>query len=108
LFDADKEIPVGAVVPVSEVLAGGKILEDLYPEHGSGWREAAGQGRVWFRGINENPAPQASLLHRVTDFMSAYGWAVFAALFLILEALRWRISPPARPAIRESDRPLEA
>jgi hypothetical protein len=96
LFDADKEIPVAAIVPVSEVLAGGRILEDLYPGHGRGWREAARQGRVWFRGINEYPAPQAALLHRTTDFMSSYGWAVFAALFLILEAARRRFASPVR------------
>lgn len=107
LFDADKEIPVAAVVPVTEVLAGGQILDELYPEHGPGWREAGRQGRIWFRGINEYPAPRAALLHRVTDFMSAYGWAVFAALFLILEAFRWRVSPPAWSAVTRSDRPFE-
>lgn len=107
LFDADKEIPVAAVVSVSEVLAGGEILEELYAEHGRGWREAGRQGRIWFRGINDYPAPQAALFHRTTNFMSAYGRAVFAALFLILEAFRWRVSPPARSAIPRSDRPLE-
>jgi len=108
LFDADKEIPVDAVVPVTEVLAGGEILEELYPDHGRGWREAGRRGWIWFRGINENPAPQAALLHRTTEFMSTYGWAVFAALFLILEAFRWRVSPPARPTTPESDQPFEA
>lgn len=109
LFDTNKEIPVDAVVPVSEVLAGGNILEDLYPDHGRLWREAARQGDVWFRGINENPAPQAALLHRTTDFMSSYGWAVFAALFLILELFRWRTSPPARRTEASvPDRLLEA
>lgn len=107
LFDANKEIPVDAVVPVSEVLAGGKILEELYPDHGRNWREAGRQGRIWFRGINEYPAPQAAVFHRTTDFMSSYGWALFAALFLILHAFQRRPSPRAAAA-PEPDRPVEA
>lgn len=107
IFDANREIPVNAVVPVSEVIAGGKILEDIYPEHGAAWRQAARAGQVWFGKINANPAPQASLLHRMTDFMSAYGWAVFAALLLVVEALRWRIAPSRRQAAAPV-RPAEA
>lgn len=90
LFDSDKEIPPAEMVPLSDVLAGGEVLERVYPNHGPGWREAARQGRVWFRHVNSNPAPQAALFHRLTGLASSYGWALFAVLFLLVQGLAMR------------------
>jgi hypothetical protein len=89
-FDSNMEIPLGLLVPLGEVLAGEEVLERLYPKNGVAWRAAAKAGRVVRRDINRNPAPQATLFHHATGFMSAYGWALFLGLFAAAEMLARR------------------
>lgn len=76
--------------PLSELLAGDPRIEQLYGETGRGLgmvRQAASH-QIRLTSINANPAPQASLFHRLTYFFSHYGWLACLGLFAVTHALR--------------------
>ena len=100
--DTAKDINPPEAVLLSEVLKG-DVLPSLYPGAlGEKWREAAKQGRVKVKWVNQYPAPEAALFHRITRFMSWYGWLLFGLLYLIslrvtsLRGLHFRTMEPER------------
>jgi hypothetical protein len=83
VFDPDREIQPSSY-PLSNLLAGDPRIEAFYGSVGRqlGMVRQARAGEVRLVHINSNPAPRASLLHRLTHFFSHYGWAFFLGLFL--------------------------
>ena len=81
--DPNFENDAGRHVLLQEVLSG-EVLPSIFAgELGVRWREAAHQGRIEVKSMNRFPAPQASIFHRITGFMSWYGWLVFAFAYLL-------------------------
>jgi hypothetical protein len=87
-FDPNQE-PLQPGIALAKVLHG-RALGDIYPSRGAEYLAALDRGDVRFGGINEFPAANAALFHRLTGFGSAYGWALFALLFLGLKFGSWR------------------
>jgi hypothetical protein len=89
VYDPDQEIEPNSY-PLSLLLAGDPRIENIYGDFGRKYEFArqGAAGQIQFGDINANPAPRASVFHRVTRFFSQYGWAVFLALFFARHAAR--------------------
>ena len=108
-YDANREI-APAHVPLRTVLSG-QAIDRLYPaDRDIKWVQDARAGEVWVVGVNQNPAPQATLFHQVTGFMSRFGWALFAMLFLLLNspAVKGRRHSPILFRGKHPDQPVGA
>jgi hypothetical protein len=99
-FDPDTERP--GLTPLS-ALAQGDTLRKLYPGPlGQQLEYAAKTGGIKFRNVNSFPGPRGAAFDAITGFFSNDGWALFAALFVLLNLdriafrLRRRGSPPKR------------
>ena len=89
VYDTDREIEPTSY-PLTSMLAGDPRIERMYGEFGRKIdmiRQAA-TGQIRLTDVNSNPAPRASIFHRLTHFFSDYGWAVFLGLFVVLNATR--------------------
>ncbi|WP_029942085.1 hypothetical protein [Sphingomonas astaxanthinifaciens] len=105
VYDADREIRVRRY-PLDELLAGSPRLNSYYgPVVGLQLIAAAKAGRIQPRDLNRNPAPQASMLHLVTNFASRFGWLVlllsWAILSLAVRRPASRVDPLLAPAFAE-------
>jgi hypothetical protein len=92
VYDADLEISP-RTYPLDRLLAGDPVVLAIYGDVGRSI-DLAGQaaaGHIQLRHIDSNPAPQASLFHRVTQALSRFGWMLFLALTFF--RLRRRRSP---------------
>src|SRR6185295_12458563 len=106
VYDTDREIEPHSY-PLESLLAGDPAVIALYGEFGR-QSDIAGQakrGQIRLSDVNSNPAPRASVFHRVTHLFSHFGWAIFLGLFLARNAARAFIldrrnaqSPQAMPA----------
>jgi hypothetical protein len=102
VYDTDREIEPHSY-SLASLLAGDPAVIALYGDFGR-QSDIAGQakrGEIRFSGINSNPAPRASLFHRLTHLFSHFGWAIFFGLFLANNAARGLIGERrrARPAV---------
>ena len=80
-FDPDQEAERTGV-PVSHVIDG-SALPDLYahkPALLAAMRYAAAHRRIWLGHFDEYPAPRGGLFQIVTEWLSAWGWLVFALI----------------------------
>lgn len=85
VYDANVEIPVRRY-PLDRLMAGDPQVAKLYPEFPI--REAAAKGQIKFHSVNSNPAPRATLFHRVTRFLSLWLWALSLLAFAVLRFAR--------------------
>jgi hypothetical protein len=84
VYDADREINPRSY-PLSGLLAGDPAVLAIYGKVGQSI-DLAGQaahGGIKLADVNANPAPHASIFHRVTKMFSSYGWALFLAFVLV-------------------------
>ncbi|MBV8907533.1 MAG: hypothetical protein JOZ20_00895 [Sphingomonas sp.] len=97
VYDADREIAPRSY-PLSKLLAGDPAVTSIYGRMGRSIDMAgqAARGEIQLIEVNSNPAPQASLFHRVTHALSNYGWMFFLALALLRLASRWQASTRLR------------
>ena len=82
VFDANKEARVRRY-PLAWLVSGDSRMDELYAA-GYGKVLRSRSGKVFLRDINHNPAPQATLLHQVTAFISRYGWIAVLAFWGLL------------------------
>ena len=97
VYDADREIAPRSY-PLSKLLAGDPAVISIYGPMGRSIDMAgqAARGEIQLIDVNSNPAPQASLFHRVTHTLSNYGWTFFVAMALLRLAGRWQASARLR------------
>lgn len=81
VYDADREISPRSY-PLSRLVAGDPRVLAIYGKIGRAidLQAQASNGEIRLTDVNRNPALHASLFQRVTQFLSAYGWALFSAL----------------------------
>lgn len=106
VYDTDREIEPHSY-PLASLQAGDPEVIALYGEFGrqSDMSGQAKRGQIRLSDVNSNPAPRASLFHRMTHLFSQLGWAIFLGLFLARNAARALVfdrrharSAPAIPA----------
>ena len=103
VYDADREIAPRSY-PLSKLLAGDPAFLSIYGRMGQSI-DMAGQarrGEIKLVDVNSNPAPQASLFHRLTHTLSNYGWL----FFLTVAALRLAGRRQASARLRKRPLPV--
>jgi hypothetical protein len=83
-FDPNLE-GAGMRVPLASVISG-EGLKEIYadrPVYIPGLQEAAANGNIKLAHINRFPAPRGGAFQTVTAWLSAYGWLVLGAFWLI-------------------------
>ena len=93
-FDPDTERQ--GLVPLA-ALTRGEALKRIYPAPlGEELSRAAAAGRMRVRDVDTFPGPRGAAFDLVTGFLSRFGWALFAALFLLVNVDRARFRRPQR------------
>lgn len=89
VYDPNQEIEPRSF-PLSSLLVGDPQIERSYGSFGRtiGIVRQAATGQIRLGDVNSNPAPRASVFHRLTHFFSLYGWLVFLGLFVATNALQ--------------------
>jgi hypothetical protein len=89
VYDTDREIDPHSY-RLDSLRAGDPAVIALYGEFGrqSDMAGQAQRGQIRVSEINSNPAPRASVFHRLTHLFSHFGWAIFLGLFLARNAAR--------------------
>ncbi|HWJ38739.1 MAG TPA: hypothetical protein VNR86_08280 [Sphingomicrobium sp.] len=97
VYDADRDIAPRSY-PLAKLLAGDPAVIGIYGRMGRSIDMAgqAARGEIKLVDVNSNPAPQASLFHRLTHGFSHYGWALFLGLALLRLASRRQASSRLR------------
>lgn len=105
-FDADIEPHRDRLVRFDEVMRG-HVLREMYrgkagvPGFGHGddlglqFEEAAQLGKITFTDIDRYPAERGAFIHRLTGWLSVYGWLVGLAISLLAVV----VGPPSRFAV---------
>jgi len=85
VYDPNREIEPRSY-PVATLLSNAPLIQQRYGDFGRelGLIEQAAAGEIRVTDINSNPAPRASIFHRLTGFLSHNGWAVFLCLLVII------------------------
>jgi hypothetical protein len=98
VYDADKEI-APRKYPYSALVSGAPVIERIYGDFGGTLHRAALEGRISLTDIDRDPAPRAALFHRLSGFLSAFGWLVFGALFALIRLAAFALPARRRHAV---------
>ncbi|WP_300974817.1 transglutaminase family protein [Sphingomonas sp. LHG3406-1] len=101
VYDANREIAVRRY-PYEMLRSGDPGIAAFYkPDVTKQLLDGAKAGQIELRSFNSNPAPQASLLHRITWLLSHFGWLAALLLWSWLRSGKQATTAAAAERFRE-------
>jgi len=102
VYDANKEVKVRRY-PFAWLKQADPRLARIYtPDYAPVLLAQSRKGQVSLHHVNTNPAPQATLLHKVTKLFSHFGWMLVLGLWAMLKLASLSASQPRGETMRRN------